>query len=178
VSGSTVTYLTYAGFNAVGQPLGSANGNDVTTTYQYIPQNNRLLSIRTSSGSGTQYLNLTYDYTAVGNVKTITDAINPSRTQSFLYDDLNRITQDTSASFGAEPLTYTYNEIGNILSKEGIDYDQYGQNAGPHAVTHTSDGKTYTYDPNGNMISDSVRTITYDYDNMPISVKQGSATTR
>jgi YD repeat-containing protein len=63
------------------------------------------------------------------------------------------------------------------LQKEGITYDQYGLNAGPHAVTHTSDGKSYTYDANGNMLTDGTRTFTYDNDNMPKTITKGGITT-
>ncbi len=42
----------------------------------------------------------------------------------------------------------------------------------PHAVTSTSDGKTYTYDCNGNMLSDWERTFTWDADNRPVSITQ------
>lgn len=47
----------------------------------------------------------------------------------------------------------------------------------PHAVVSTPDGRTYTYDDNGNMISDGVRIITYNVDNMPVSVTVSGVTT-
>ncbi len=40
----------------------------------------------------------------------------------------------------------------------------------PHAVTATSDGKTYSYDCNGNLLSDGERTFTWDPDNKPVSI--------
>ena len=57
---------------------------------------------------------------------------------------------------GAPPPTdevYTYNKLGNLMSKTGkgsYSYPATGS-AHPHAVTSTSDGQSYVYDANGNM---------------------------
>ncbi len=40
----------------------------------------------------------------------------------------------------------------------------------PHAVTATSDGKSYSYDCTGNLLSDGERTFTLDADNKPASI--------
>jgi RHS repeat-associated protein len=48
----------------------------------------------------------------------------------------------------------------------------------PHAVTSTSDGKSYTYDCNGNMIADGDRTFFWDADNKPAAItRTGVGTT-
>ncbi len=48
----------------------------------------------------------------------------------------------------------------------------------PHAVTSTSDGKSYSYDCNGNMLADGERTFTWDADNKPVSItRTGLGTT-
>jgi RHS repeat-associated protein len=169
VSGATGTYASYSGYNALGQPQTVTYGNNVVTSYEYNSNNNRLWKIK--AGSNGALMNLTYGYDYAGNVTSIDDGNGADRSQTFIYDDLNRLYQAQSNAYGA--LFYSYDEIGNILNKEGISYT-YG--AKPHAVTATSDGKTYTYDPNGNMISDGTRTISYDYDNRPSSVEAGSTT--
>ncbi len=176
VTGPTTSYAAYTAYNALGQPGTATYGNGVVTTYQYKPENNRLTNIKTSKGT-TALLNLTYGYSNSGNVISITDGINANRSQTFDYDELYRLAHAQSPIFGTQSLSYVYDQIGNIVSKEGITYDQYGLNAGPHAVTHTSDGKTYTYDANGNMKSDGTRVINYDYDNMPQSILVSGATT-
>ena len=167
-----VGYVTYTNYNALGQAQNVGYGNGVTTSYQYYPQNYRLFSI--STVKGTQGLiNQSYSYDNAGNVMGITDSINSNRTRTFNYDDLNRLKKETCVATGT--LTYTYNKIGNILSKEGVTYT-YGSK--PHAVSSTSDGKTYVYDANGNMINDSQRAIMYNYDNMPASLNYNGATTQ
>ena len=47
----------------------------------------------------------------------------------------------------------------------------------PHAVTATSDGKSYTYDCNGNLVADGTRTFAWDADNKPVSILQGASAT-
>ena len=150
----------------------------MTTTYQYYPTNNRLMDITTLDPASQKLLSLTYNYSDGGNVNAIADNIDSTRSQTFIYDDINRLIQAQSMSYGTQ--WYAYDQIGNILSKEGVSYtytDSSGATIKPHAVKSTTDGKTYTYDANGNMISDGVQSITYDYDNMPRSVIANGATT-
>jgi RHS repeat-associated protein len=40
----------------------------------------------------------------------------------------------------------------------------------PHALATSSDGRTYSYDDNGNMIYDGTRYMSWDYDNLPVSI--------
>jgi YD repeat-containing protein len=96
---TVVGYATYSNYNALGQAGGVTYGNGATTAYQYHPLNNRLFSITTNSqGQGRQ--NLGYSYDNMGNIQTITDLIDGTRTQSFQYDGLNRIAQAQSTAYG------------------------------------------------------------------------------
>jgi YD repeat-containing protein len=172
-SGTVPAYVTYTNYTALGQPKNVTNGNGVTTTYTYRDDNSRLYSIVTKTG-GQNLLNLSYTYWKDGNIKSIMDGVNSTRSYSQInYDGLSRLKEVLNSG---PTLTYVYDEIGNFLSKEGIGYTQYGLNAGPHAVTMTSDGKIYRYDLNGNMVSDGTRIIAYNYDNMPVSVTVSGAT--
>ncbi len=165
-------YAIYDNYNAVGQPGTITYGNGVTTAYQYYSTNKRLQSIVTGNANQT-IMSLAYDYNPGGSIRDIVDNVNGANTQSFWYDEHNRIQEAQSQSYGA--LWYNYSPAGNITMKEGVTYDYTGPK--PHAVKSTSDGGAYTYDANGNMISDGIRTISYDYDNMPQSVTVNSATT-
>ena len=103
-----------------------ANGKN--TTYSYNDKNLRLNRIDTQ---GIQDLNYTYD--SVGNIKTISDAL-AGMTESFDYDDLDRLTQAGDSSYDRQ---YQYNSIGNMTSetKDGQTKSYtYGATAGPHAV--------------------------------------------
>jgi hypothetical protein len=76
-----------------------------------------------------------------------------SETENFTYDPLDRL----MIASGPYSEAFTYNETGNITSKNGDSYT-YGENgAGPHAVTKVGLA-TYTYDANGNMNVGTART--------------------
>ncbi|MFC2069798.1 RHS repeat domain-containing protein [Chloroflexota bacterium] len=88
-----------------------------------------------------------------------------NQTETFGYDFLDRL---TSVS-GAYSISYTYNEIGNILSKGCTSYSY--DTTQPHAVD-TVDSTSYQYDNNGNMEyrSSDNRTIEWDAENRPVSI--------
>ena len=132
---------------------------------------------------------LDYAYTFVdaagknnGNVIQIANGITPDRTQSFTYDELNRIkTAQSQATAGSHDwgLSFGYDIWANLLSATvtkgddvpalsvgvsssnkintvtGMDYDAAGN------VWHEP-GKTYTYDAENRLIN--VAGVTYSYD--------------
>ncbi len=62
-------------------------------------------------------LNSTYTYDNVGNITEIDDT-NDNYDQTFIYDDLDRLTAQTNTGSAS----CTYNEIGNMMSKNGSTY--------------------------------------------------------
>jgi RHS repeat-associated protein len=165
------THVRYTGYNAFGQPgtVGFGNGqNVVTTTYEYYPSNNRLKSIDTYGSSPLQ--DLAYQYDNVGNITNITDSILSTRSQTFFYDDLDRLTQAQSNVYST--ITYQYNVIGNMTYNSQVGsytyWKQYYRTK-PHAV-YNAGPYFYRYDANGNMTFATGKTITYNYDNMPKSI--------
>lgn len=152
------TYVSNVNYNAADQQIDVYYGNGGHTAYAYDPNTSRLTHFETTTGNQfVQYLNYAYD--GVGNVTAINDTQHTA-TQSFAYDNLNRLVYATG-SYGAKQ--YQYNPIGNIMVKEGVNYT-YGSGK-PHAVTSTSGGFSATYDSNGNMITRPNANLTYDYDN-------------
>jgi YD repeat-containing protein len=146
------------------------------TAYTYYPLTFRINTIVTS---GLQ--NLTYVYDLAGNVTSITDGINSSRSQTFTYDHLNRLSSGTSTGYGT--LDYAYNEIGNMTLNDRVGTYTYPQGivgqpygpAHPHAVSQAG-GISYTYDYNGNLTSGNGRTLTWHYDNKPRTITSGGTT--
>jgi len=124
--------------------------------------------------AGTSLQDLSYTHDNVGNITSITDVL-WSASREFTYDGLNRLTSATG-NFGVnQALTtqfYRYTAIGNILEKAGILYS-YTNPTHPSAVSSTSDGKTYTYDNNGNMVTGGNRSMVWDFDNRVTSVTTG-----
>ncbi len=167
-------YATYSGYNALGQVGSVTYGNNITTTYSYYQANdqpqwlNRLKSIKTGPSDNLQ--NLTYTYYNGGSIMGITDYVDSTRSQGFLYDALNRLTQAQSSAYGT--ITYNYDEIGNMTYNSQVgNYTYWKQYYGtkPHAV-YQAGSNTYGYDNNGNMTSSPGKTITYNYDNKPVSI--------
>jgi RHS repeat-associated protein len=100
----------------------------------------------------------------------ITDYIDSTRSQGFLYDALNRLTQAQSSAYGT--ITYYYDEIGNMTYNSQVGSYTYWKDyfgTKPHAV-YQAGSNTYQYDNNGNMTSSPGKTLTYDYDNRPVSI--------
>jgi len=167
-----VGYATYSNYNALGQAGLVTNGNGDNTVYRFDAWNNRIISIADNSVSQ-QLQNLTYAYDNVGNIRTITDLRDNTRTQNFLYDDLNRIAQAQSSAYGT--LTYNIDAIGNMTFNSQVGSYTYLP-AKPHAVV-TAGGYSYSYDPNGNMMGRNGATLTHDYENRLSSLVTGGTTT-
>ncbi|MBI4597338.1 MAG: VCBS repeat-containing protein [Candidatus Omnitrophica bacterium] len=156
--------VTDVQYNAAGQMLKIAYGNGVVSDYSYDPQTLRLNHLATwSPGHSATLQDFSYDFDAVGNVKSITDRVHTG-TQTFEYDDLNRLTRAQGA-YG--DLQYAYDPLGNMINKEGVAMT-YGlaDRSKPHAVTSTSSFQPpasslqLTYDANGNMLTKSSSSIT------------------
>jgi RHS repeat-associated protein len=93
-----------------------------------------------------------------------------SETESFGYDILDRL---TSVS-GAYSESYSYNQIGNMLSKNGSSYTYPSNGVRPHAVSAVG-STSYAYDANGNMTTRGSQTITWDVENRPGTVTGGAS---
>ncbi len=168
--------VTFSGFNAMGQPGLAAYGNGAGTTYVFDPLNSRLASINTTGPEGALQ-DLEYGYDAVGNITSIQDGCHGGNTQSFGYDELNRLTNAQSSSYGT--ITFAYDQLGNMTYNSRIGSYTYGGTK-PHAVTQAGDDKTYLYDSNGNMTQkDSTQhTIVWNEDNKPQTITDNSQDTR
>ena len=127
-----------------------------------IPANSfKLCTLKTQKGTNPLYQDFAYTFTADGNMDLITDPLNGN--QAFGYDALDRLTSATGPyGTGGAPftITYTYNQIGNMLTNSqgqagsSRTYSYPTSGAGvvrPHAATVVG---TYqlSYDNNGNQI--------------------------
>ncbi|MCI0728561.1 MAG: hypothetical protein L0332_17830 [Chloroflexi bacterium] len=178
-----------ATYNVRGQLEFLDLGNSTTTDYQYFPASDafRLSRLETDGPAAGLLQDLNYTYDDVGNVLTIFDD-NIDNTQTFTYDDLDRLKTASAPAAGGVPAynyTYSYNQIGNI-SSDGSRAYSYNDTNHKHAVTSldslSGNEATFTYDANGNMVtrSDSTGSYTqnFDIENRLASVtKAGAGTT-
>jgi RHS repeat-associated protein len=128
-----------------------------------------------------------------GNVASITNNINTARSQTYTYDELNRVTTaKTSATSGTYSwgLAFTYDPWANLLSAsvtQGSAYSFSVYADGSNRIHNT--GGTFTYDAAGNLTADPVNSsytynaegeltsaagVTYTYDGDGNRVKKSS----
>lgn len=154
---------------AVGK-TSSFNGVNLSETY-----NTRLqpLEIKAGPSSG-NVIDITYSFVDsgtgknAGHVNSITNNLNSSRTQSFSYDQVNRIlTAGTTATSGTYCWGYQYNydAWGNLLAQAGWSPNYNGCTEATMGSVN-ADGNNHisglTYDASGNTTNDG--TIAYTYD--------------
>jgi len=137
-------------------------GGDYDTTGGYY---GRLWRIGVTDGE-TDPMDIRHTWDAGGNLQTRYDALTEQE-EIFSYDFLDRL---TSVS-GAYSASFSYDEIGNILTRNGVSYSYDGTQ--PHAVDSVG-GTSYSYDNNGNMTARGSQTITWDQENRPVSISGGA----
>ncbi len=181
----TTTYVKFNNVNARGQVTSEGRSIDagasaaaVEVAHDFYPKTGRAKTILATSILSGDVQNLTYAWDTLGNLTSrIERSGSKNLTESFDYDDLNRLT-DHGVSGSRVTTTYDVDNLGNIKTKSDVAGTyQYGQNgAGPHAVTSFA-GNTYTYDSNGNNISGDGRTIEYTVFDKPSMIAKGGHTT-
>ena len=164
----TQYYVSATSYDAAGRAIRRVLGNGINQTYTYYPwnqQGGRLNILQAQKSGIPPYQNLTLTYDAVGNIQTLLDNA-ANETLTFTYDSLNRLDLVTG-SYNEDP---EYNvSTGNISSRVGFTLDQDnirhdynftytygGSSAPPHAVSATSDGRSFSYDANGNMTTRNI----------------------
>jgi RHS repeat-associated protein len=142
-------------------------GNGLRVAYDYD------LDGRLSTLQGADALHLDYRYDALGNITAITDNLDPSRSQSFAYDALDRLIHDAGA-YGQHQ--YRYDALGNRTQRLStvahphrrarhatpMRAQQYRYGEQSNRLTHI-DGKPLRYDPAGHLTSDRSARHRYGY---------------
>jgi RHS repeat-associated protein len=132
-------------------------GNGLIETLLYDTKANRLKSATLATAGGANRLNEAYQYDSLANVtQRVQNYDVGGFTESFTYDNLNRIKTSTVA--GRAPQSFTYSATGNIETKTDVGtYSYPAQGAAavrPHAVLSVSSiagGAAFGYDANGNL---------------------------
>jgi len=185
VSGTPVTLVSGATYQAFGPLTGFTYGNSIKHTRVY-GQDGRLTDI-TDKYSTTTYQNLSYGYDWAGNIETLSNKKTTAKSQTLSYDDLARLLT-AQGTYGAQ--TFTYDEVGNRLSGKTVSgatttLDTFTPAATSNRITTmqrkintgTPTTKTFTYDSAGNTTADFERTaLTYNAANRLKTAKKGTVT--
>jgi RHS repeat-associated protein len=184
VTGSdAIDYALLSDYTPTGKIGHIENANGVFTDYTYDPESTRLTAIVTThAGPSIDLQNKLYQYTPAGDIHAINDNVK-NITYNYTYDKLHRLMQETNSG-AYDPISYTYNAIGNITSKTvgartmTYTYDEWHKHA-VKTINVNGFDFPYEYDDNGNMISGpdftdrqqvATRRITYNADNMPVRI--------
>jgi RHS repeat-associated protein len=148
-------------------------GNNVETELSYDTTNLRPTRVITQfKGSTPQVLeDINYAFDNLGNVTSITDNVDGSKSQTFQYDGLNRLVNATGV-YGT--IQYEYTSNGNLTKKGNLSLNYNSDH--PYAVSSDSAGNVFSYDANGNMVSRKDKTLEYDAKNRLTKITNGGTT--
>jgi RHS repeat-associated protein len=194
VDNSNVSYASAALYAPTGSLSSLTNGSSIVSTFYY---NTRLqpcrISVKSSGsapGSCTDTANIgnvldfNYNFSLGtannGNVTSIANNRDTTRSQSFTYDALNRIAAaQTSSTFSTSPQhcwgeSFTYDAWGNLLTIGGATgYTGCSQESGfnfTNLTTTKNQISGYGYDAAGNMTSvPGIATYTYNAENQLVT---------
>ncbi|HEV3316153.1 MAG TPA: BPSL0067 family protein [Candidatus Angelobacter sp.] len=166
-----VTYAQNPSFLASGamQEFASPNFNNFKYHANY---NNRLQPVEIwagSAGGSSALFDKQYSYNAPntnqmnnGNIYTVTNVKDDSRTQSFTYDPLNRLISAQDKTHWGN--TYSYDAWGNLQHKTAISGLPNGEHFDASANT-SNQLSGNSYDAAGNVTNDGINGYTYDAEN-------------
>ncbi len=167
-SGSGINYVSGAAYAPQGALAAAAlAGGNINLTQSY---SSRLQpsTIHAVSASGTDLLDLAYDFglgTADnGDVKAIVNNRDSTRTQYFAYDALNRIVlANTQASSGANAWgqAFGYDPWGNLTNVNVTQGSAPALSVSVNGNNRIS-SSGYSYDAAGDALTDSVNTYTWN----------------
>jgi len=190
-SDGSITYWKALAYDVMGHVTQEQLGNGVTTSRGYAAETGTLKQIQSGLSGTSTVQNLHYTWDILGNLLTRADytqtVSGQNLTETFDYDDLNRL---TSAAVGGQAAqTVQYDALGNITYKSDVgnylytyqngsnaySYPQYGTGQiMPHALKWVN-GTALGYDANGNMTNDGARTMSWTSFNMPVTITKGGA---
>ncbi|MBF0106549.1 MAG: hypothetical protein HQM16_14635 [Deltaproteobacteria bacterium] len=164
-------------YDNFGSLLAERYGNGVVKNYSYYPNSHRLQGMTLTQGTQ-KYSDRSYEYDIYSNITRLGDNLDLTGTgglSSVSYDVLSRLTGYTKQGTSRSD-SLTYDAQGNILTNTA----QYGTEpyvyeapayapALPHAVKRIG-ARRFTYDDNGNMLTDPDRTMTYNAQNQLVRV--------
>lgn len=159
-----------------------AYGNGTTTNFAYDVLN-RLVQLTDNPN----VVNVQMTYDAIGNMLSKKDLLRPTKSETYTYDALNRLSsfKQGEITTGVEipnPLKqvqYNLDALGNrtTMTVNGVNTNYTANNMNAYTAITGGTNMTPQYDDNGNMTSDGTHTYQYNYNNSLISVDNGTTAT-
>ena len=160
IAGSSKTVVSNAQYLGYGPMTTLAYGNGLTQTRTY-DTDLRLSGLTTGSVQSQSH-----GYDTANQLKTLTNWLNSSETESFNYDNLSRLTSVTSTG-GNQSITPDNNGNRSAYSSAGYN-DTYTVDPASNRVTAVTGGRprNFSFDSLGNTKTDtgSRGSFTYQYD--------------
>ena len=183
ITDESATQIVLYEYDAVGRIARKALGNGVYTTYDYDPAG-QLLHLVNCRADGTVLSRFDYTYDSRGR-RTGMDTLDGLWT--YEYDDVGQLTHavfapSAGSTVPAQDLLYVYDAMGNRVYtiENGVrtDYTTNSLNQYTRTVSSATGETTYTFDADGNLVSEAstAGTTTYSYDdeNRLIAVQDGT----
>jgi RHS repeat-associated protein len=189
--------ITYPGGRAIQEFYDTRNrlsaiteGSETLVTMQYNA-NNQLQQRSYSNGTGTQFTyndagwlthiidfpdlsDVSMDYDPNGNMLYRKDNLYPDRSETYAYDNLQRLTQfkrgvmaGNTIPAPVKSITYGMDALGNrtIVTEDGTNTNYTAGSMNQYTAITGALNATPAYDGNGNMLNDHQHNYTYDYNN-------------
>ena len=160
-------------YDAAGRLSRETNGNGTATSYSYDAAG-QLLRIDNYNPAGTLSSSLQYTYDAAGRR---TSESGPDGTWSYNYDAISQLIganfASTNGAISNQSRQYVYDAAHNRISTlvNGVATSYSSNNLNQY---DSVGGAGYSYDDDGNLLSDGVRTYAYNSENKIVSTTHGS----
>ena len=118
----------------------------------------------------TNAIDLSYTRDSAGNIEAVSNTLNPIKNQTFIYDDVYRLTE-ASGPYGEN--TYTYDKAGNRETKNKDSINEiYNYTTGTNQLEQIAgtETKNYTYNANGSINSVDLKQYFYNLNERLIKV--------
>jgi RHS repeat-associated protein len=174
-NGTTTTLLSNVEYLAFGGIKSYDYGNGISFVADF--DKDYLVRNVTHTDGGNDLFNETYNYAKMYQIDSITDGVDSTKSQSFVYDTKSQLNK-ANGSYGQ--YDYELDSVGNRLSKtkDLINVESYNVDTVSNkllSVDKNLETRTLTYDDNGNVVGDNgydsiSKALTYGDNNRLIDV--------
>uniref|UniRef100_UPI0040487BFC RHS repeat domain-containing protein n=1 Tax=Rheinheimera sp. TaxID=1869214 RepID=UPI0040487BFC len=185
---SSYVYRTIDSQDAWGNILQASLGNGVHSDNRYHSDTGWVESLTAWRGS-TRVHDVEYQlYDVYGNIRQVQNHVTGAA-ESYDYDELHRLTNSTYSNMGfTVPISYSYDAVGNLLSKTdyantyryGNAAKNLGGNAGSNAVRQViklnNSTVNFSYDNQGNLTAGDGLAISYNSFKQPTQITRNGNT--